>query len=34
VFEITWWKRLRGDLTYVYRYTKEIVRNIWAAISA
>jgi lysophospholipase L1-like esterase len=34
VFEITWWKQLRGDLTYVYRYTKEIVRNIWAAISA
>jgi len=28
VFETTWWRRLRGDATYVYRYLKEIVRGV------
>jgi lysophospholipase L1-like esterase len=27
VFETTWWKRLRGDATYVYRYLKGIARG-------
>jgi lysophospholipase L1-like esterase len=28
VFETTWWGRLRGDATYVYRYLKGIVRAL------
>jgi hypothetical protein len=27
VFETTWWRRLRGDATYVYRYAKGLVRE-------
>jgi hypothetical protein len=30
-YETTWWKRLRGDLTYVYRSTKEGVRVVLGA---
>jgi lysophospholipase L1-like esterase len=26
VFETTWWKRLQGDATYVYRYLKGLVQ--------
>jgi lysophospholipase L1-like esterase len=36
-YEITWWKRLRGDATYVYRSGKGAVRaalcRLWGAIS-
>ena len=28
VFETTWWRRLRGDATYVYRYLKGIARGV------
>jgi len=31
VFETTWWGRLRGDATYVYRYLKGIVRGLVGA---
>jgi lysophospholipase L1-like esterase len=27
VFETTWWRRLRGDATYIYRYAKGLVRE-------
>jgi lysophospholipase L1-like esterase len=28
VFQTTWWGRLRGDATYVYRYLKGILRGL------
>jgi lysophospholipase L1-like esterase len=28
VFETTWWGRLRGDATYVYRYLKGMLRGL------
>jgi lysophospholipase L1-like esterase len=28
VFETTWWGRLRGDATYVYRYLKGLMRGL------
>jgi hypothetical protein len=31
VYETTWWKRLRGDWTYVYRSSKEGVRALFRA---
>jgi hypothetical protein len=30
-FETTWWKRLRGDATYVYRYLKGFLRGVIGA---
>jgi lysophospholipase L1-like esterase len=30
VFETTWWGRLRGDATYVYRYLKGTVRGVFS----
>jgi lysophospholipase L1-like esterase len=29
VFQTTWWGRLQGDATYVYRYLKDVVRGLW-----